>query len=143
MFSYSVKFICGVQHASPEVQSCMVVRQGAYATEINIHNFNRDEEAQVEKRALLLVHNDSPVGREPRIAKAQPFDRIALPPDTATMDDCCVFAEKLKIAPDRLSVGFLEIVSTVELNVVAVYTATDLKAVSISIEVETINARKI
>ena len=143
MFSYSVKFICGVQNAPPDAQPCTVVRQGAYATEINIHNFHRDEEAQIEKRALLLVHNDSPVGREPRFAKAQHFDRIALPPDTGTMDDCCGFAEKLKIAHDRLSVGFLELVSNVELNGVAVYTATDLKAVNISIEVETINARLI
>jgi len=119
------------------------VRQGVYATEINIHNFNHDAEAQIEKRALLLVHNDSPVGREPRIARSQPFDRIVLPPGTGTMDDCCVFAEKLKMAPDRLSVGFLELLSNVELNVVAVYTATDLKALSISIEVQTINARRI
>ena len=143
MFSYSVKFICGVQNASPEKQPCTVVRQGVYATEINIHNFNRREEAKIEKRALLLVHNDSPVGREPRIAKPQPFDEITLPPDTATMDDCCGFAEKLQITPGRITVGFLELVSNVELNVVAVYTATDLKAVGISIEVETIHARQI
>jgi hypothetical protein len=143
MFSYSVKFICGVQNAPTEKQSCSVVRQGAYATEINIHNFNRREEAKIEKRALLLVHNDSPVGREPRFAKPQPFAEITLPPDTATMDDCCGFAEKLKLTPGHITIGFLEIVSNVELNVVAVYTATDLKAVGISIEVETIQARQI
>jgi hypothetical protein len=143
MFSYSVKFICGVQNAPTEKQSCSVVRQGAYATEINIHNFNRREEAKIEKRALLLVHNDSPVGREPRFAKPQPFAEITLPPDTATMDDCCGFAEKLKLTPGQITIGFLEIVSNVELNVVAVYTATDLKAVGISIEVETIQARQI
>ena len=143
MFSYSVKFICGVQNAPLDKQPCTVVREGAYATEINIHNFNRDEEAKIEKRALLLVHNDSPVGREPRIAKPQPFDKIILPPDTATMDDCCGIAEKLQIMPGRLTVGFLELVSNAELNVVAVYTASDLKGVGISIEVETINARRI
>src|SRR5215469_13918004 len=120
MFSYSVKFICGVQNAHAEPHGCTVVRQGAYATEINIHNFHREEKAEIEKRAFLLVHNDVPEGREPHFAKGQPFDRIILPPETATMDDCCRLAERLKFIPGRLSIGFLELLSSVELNVVAV-----------------------
>ena len=52
--------------------------------EINIHNFNRHQ-AEIEKRVLLLIQNDEPVGREPRVAKAKRFDKIALPEDTATM----------------------------------------------------------
>jgi len=141
MFSYSVKFVCGVQK-EVAAQSCSPVRQGIYATEINIHNFNRDQEARIEKRAFLLVHNDEPKGREPHFVKAQPFDKIALPPETATMDDCCRLDEILKLSPARLSIGFLELLSSVELNVTAVYTATDLKSGSISMEVETIAARR-
>jgi hypothetical protein len=142
MFIYSVKFICGVQNAPHDRQLCTSVRQGAYATEINIHNFNRDQ-AEIEKRVLLLIHNDEPVGREPQVAKAKRFDKIVLPQDTATMDDCCVLTEKLKLTPGSLNVGFLELVSNVELNVVAVYTATDLKSASVSIDVETISARRL
>ncbi len=143
MFSYSVKFICGSQKVPTRTQPCTPVRQGIYATEINIHNFHRDQKAAIQKRVLLLVQNDKPLGREPQIAQAQPFDEITLPPDTATMDDCCRLAEKLHLTLGQLTVGFLELVSNVELNVTAVYTATDSKAASISIEVETIAARQV
>lgn len=144
MFSYSVKFVCGSQNAATAANvPCSPVRQGIYATEINIHNFQRDKEAVIEKRAILLVHNDSPDGREPKLVKARPFDKITLPPDSGTMDDCCGLAEKLQFASGRLNIGFLEIVSTVELNVTAVYTATDLKSSSISIDVESVTGRQI
>lgn len=144
MFSYSVKFVCGTQNAPAATHvTCSPVRQGTYATEINIHNFQRDKEAVIEKRAILLVHNDSPDGREPKLVKARPFDKITLPPDSGTMDDCCGLGEKLQFAAGRLNIGFLEIVSTVELNVTAVYTATDLKSASISIDVESVAARQI
>jgi hypothetical protein len=43
----------------------------------------------------------------------------------------------------QLNLGFLEIVSNVALNVTAVYTATDLKAASISIDVATINPQQV
>jgi hypothetical protein len=141
MFSYSVKLICGIQSERAEGQHCTPVRPAAYATEINIHNYNRENEATIEKRALLLIHNDSPVGREPRFAKAQRFDKIVLPPDAATMDDCCNFSEKLKADPGHLTIGFLELVSSVELNVVSLYTATDLRSNVVSIDFETVRER--
>ncbi len=141
MFSYSVKYICG-QNQPASTQPCSPVRQGIYATEINIHNFNHGP-AQIVKRVLQVVQNDAPVGREPGIAPAKQFDQITLPPDTATMDDCCHFADKLQFNPAHLNIGFLEIVSNVELNVVAVYTATDLKSASISIDVVTVGVRQV
>ena len=142
MFIYSVKFVCGAQNPVA-TQPCSPVRPGTYATEINIHNFHPDQKADIRKRVLLLVQNDSPVGREPRIAKATEFDTITLPPDSATMDDCCNLAEKLHLNLAHLTIGFFEIVSTLELNVTAVYTASDLKGASISVDVETINGREI
>ena len=127
MFVYSVKFVCGTQNPPPPSgPKCSPVRQGLYATEINIHNFHPDKEAVITKTALVLVHNDSPDGREPKFVKPQPFDKITLPPQTATMDDCCRLGEKLAFTPTRLNIGFLEIVSSVDLNITAVYTATDL-----------------
>jgi hypothetical protein len=143
MFSYSVKFVCGMQNLPTDKQNCSSVRPGSYATEINIHNFNPREEAKIEKRVLLLIRNDLPVGREPKFSRAEPFDTIGLPVESATMDDCCGIVQKLKLIPGHLNVGFLELLSSVELNVVAVYTATDLKAASIAIDVETITARKV
>jgi hypothetical protein len=138
MFVYSVKFICGTENPPAGAVTCTPVRQGAYATEINIHNFQTNAPATIQKRALLLVHNGAPVGREPGIAKAQPFAAITLPPDTATMDDCCSLGGPLNFSLTQLNIGFLELLSNVALNVTAVYTATDLKAASISIDVQSI-----
>jgi hypothetical protein len=145
MFIYSVKFVCGVQNASVAgvPPQCTPVRVGSYATEINIHNFQRAQQAQIDKRVLLLVKDDAPIGREPKSVSSTVFESIKLPADSATMDDCCHLGEKLSFSPTHLNIGFLEISSDVELNVTAVYTATDLKAASISIDVETITGRKV
>jgi hypothetical protein len=139
-FSYTVKFVCGVNRTE---RPCTTVRQGIYATDINIHNFDRRRKAKIEKSALLLVRKNQPVGREPAIVKTEPFDRIVLPPRTATMDDCCRLNEKLQLSDAALNVGFLELVSDIELNVTVVYTATDLSSRSIAIDVETVAARQV
>ena len=65
------------------------------------------------------------------------------------MDDCCLIEEKFHLKPNTISVGFLQIVSSIELDVTAVYTASLPGAGlpptggSISIDVETIAGRKI
>ena len=143
MFVYSVKFICGTQNPPTTAPVCTPVRQGVYATEINIHNFQTNAPAAIQKRALVLVHNDSPVGREPGIARPQPFANITLPPGTATMDDCCSLQGPLNLSLSALNIGFLEILSNVALIVTAVYTATDLRATTISIDVQTINPQQV
>ncbi len=141
-FTYSVKFVCGVQQDCG--CECASVRPGIYATEINIHNY-KCHEAEIEKRLIPLVLAGAAVGREPRISGQRVVDRIKLPGDTATMDDCCRITELLLGAPTTspmpLTIGFMEIVSNVELNVTAVYTASDLKSNSLTLEVETVNAR--
>ena len=61
-------------------------------------------------------------------------DTLAMPPHTATMDDSCRLLELLlgarpaspSIVP--LTIGILEILSTVELDVTAVYTAGSAEA---------------
>jgi hypothetical protein len=145
-FVYSVKFICGTQNPTTAATPCTPVRQGIYSTEVNIHNFHPPgtPPAVINKLALLLVHNDVPVGREPRVAlAAPPFANINLQPGTATMDDCCSLLGPLNLSLAQLNIGFLVIQSTVSLNVTAVYTATDLHSASISIDVQSINERQI
>ena len=147
MFVYSVKFICGTQNPST---ACTPVRQGAYATEINIHNFHPVvtpplPPAHIQKRILLLVHNNQTVGLEPQIANAQNFASITLPPDSATMDDCCNIGPNFK--PNLLNIGFLELVSDVLVNVTAVYTATEQSSAGvssgISIDVVTVSPQQV
>jgi hypothetical protein len=143
LFSYSVKFICGVQEVC-ECSCATGVRPGIYATEINIYNY-QDEKVPIEKFVLPVVFAGAPQGREPRVVQAKARDTLVLPGNSATMDDCCRLAELLfdSAPPSKLplTIGFLEIVSPIELQVTAVYTATDLESRSISIDVEQITGR--
>jgi hypothetical protein len=136
-YHYVAKFVCGVNEVPDE--RCSPVRPGRYATEINIYN-GYCSEALIEKRVVPVVLKGEAIGREPHFGKEMAQDRIVLPPFTATMDDCCRLAELLKLNPvGPLTIGFLEIVSTVPLTVTAVYTATGLKDDAVSIEVEQIH----
>ena len=144
VFVYSVKFICGIQNPST---TCTPVRQGAYATEINIHNFHQPggPAAHIQKRILLLVRNNATDGLEPHAVNAQPFANITLQPDTATMDNCCNLGPNF--APNALNIGFLELVSDVPVSVTAVYTATEITATGvsagISIDVQSITPQQV
>lgn len=141
-FVYSVKYLCGVQQACD--CECAPVRPGVYATEINIHNY-KCRDARLEKWMLPLVLAGAAIGREPRTSKRRLGERIVLPADSATMDDCCRITELLLGAPASsplpLSIGFMEIVSDVELQVTAVYTASDAASNSLSMDVATVAPR--
>ncbi len=143
-YSYSVKFVCGIQGKCKCEQA--PVRPGRYATEINIHNYH-DVEVQVVKYVTPLVFAGAVNGREPKVATRKAADRILLPPHSATMDDCQRISELLLGAVPAvdlpITIGFLEIVSSHELDVTAVYTSSDLKSRSISMDVERIEGRKI
>ncbi len=141
-FTYSVKFVCGTQ---PECGcECAPVRPGTYATEINIHNF-KCHDAVIETHLIPLVLGGAAAGRHPRAATRKASERTVLRADTATMIDCCRIGEMLLGAPSSgpqpLAIGYLEIVSNVELRVTAVYTASDPKANGLSMDVETVQPR--
>jgi hypothetical protein len=142
IYSYSVKFVCGVQENGK--RRATTVRPGKYATEVNIHNYNENE-VRIRKYVLPLVLGGKPIGREPRFVDRKAEDRIVLPPDTATMDDCYRIAELLYgdelPAALPLMIGYLEIVSLGELNVDVVYTATDLCTRTVSIDVERVEGK--
>ena len=126
LFLYSVMFLCGEQ--KEDCCGCAPVRPGHYATEINIHNFS-GRDVPVIKRVIPLVLSGAVRGREPRVATITATDRLILPAHTATMDDCCRLQELLLGAAPAgqaaLTTGVLEIISTVELAVTAVYTGGD------------------
>lgn len=139
---YSVKFICGVQPECP--CECTPVQPGEYATEINIHNYSL-KEILIRKRFVSLVLASAPVGREPLMAKPRAEDNIALPAQTATMDDCCRITELLfgGKAPTTipLTIGILEITASADIAVTAVYTTSGLKS-GVSIAVEQIPGKR-
>jgi len=148
-WSYGVKFLCGsVKEASEgEVSrpAFTTLRPGMYATDINILNHNA-REITVHKYLYLLVHKTRVMGREPRYVKPRFQDVITLPGHSATFDDCYRLHELMHetgTADEPCSIGFLEIVSPVELTVTAVYTASDLQGTSTDLEVVQIEGRKI
>ncbi|MGH9665012.1 MAG: hypothetical protein ACRD9L_11365, partial [Bryobacteraceae bacterium] len=120
LFAYSVKFVCGEQ--TDDCCACGPVRPGRYSTEINIHN-SGDRQAPVVKRVIPLVVAGSVSGREPNVKGPAVTEGIFLPAHSATMDDCCRILQQLLGAPPSgpvpLTIGILEIVSTVELSVTA------------------------
>jgi hypothetical protein len=68
------------------------------------------------------------VGREPRVVGTTAIDNITLTSQQATMDDCNRIGELLWgpgniPTPFPLTIGFLIIQSTVELDITAVYTS--------------------
>lgn len=142
LFVYSVKFLCGEQ--KNDCCGCSPVQPGRYSTEINIHN-SGEKNAPVLKRAIPLVLAGAVSGREPKFKQPATSEIIRLPAHTATMDDCCRLLELLLGAPPAgpvpLTIGILEIISTVELSVTAVYTATDGGGGAPSIDVKQIDAK--
>jgi hypothetical protein len=143
LFMYSVKFLCGVQRG--DCCDCAPVRPGRYSTEINIHNPG-SEPAPLLKRVIPLVLAGAVAGREPRARGPAADRRLTLPGHGATMDDCCALTEMLlgapPVGPIPLTIGILEIVSRVELEVTAVYTASGDDGTP-AIEVKRIEAHRL
>jgi hypothetical protein len=142
-FRYIVKFVCGEQ---PECGcECASVRPGAYATEINIHNYHEVEVA-IEKQVIPVVLLGAAVAREPCSSGRKAADKMVLPPHSATTDDCCRIAELLlgakSNAPIPITIGFLEITSSRDVAITAVYTASDAGSHTVSIDVEQIPATR-
>ena len=142
-FIYNVKFVCGQQKNKFE-NDCegAILSRGIYSTEINILNYGPKEVVIGKLFTPVVLHNKA-IAREPKIQKFVGVDRVVLPPLHATMDDCCKIVEMLKpMQPDlQLKIGFIEIISLVQIEVVAVYTVTDLEQNNPTINVVAVEPR--
>lgn len=142
-FIYNVKFVCGLQKNKFE-NDCegAILSRGIYSTEINILNYAA-KEVRIGKLFTPVVLHNKPIAREPEVMKPIGVDIATLPPFHATMDDCCKIVEKLKPlqADELLKIGFVEIFSPVQIEVVAVYTVTDLEQTHPTINVVPITPR--
>ena len=141
-FSYSVKFLCGVQPACE--CHCAPLRPGAYATDINIHNYH-DAEVEIEKMFIPLVFAGAVVGRAPRASRPRAAERQTLAAFSATMEDCCTINQALLGGSGGentgLMIGFLHITSPVELSVTAVYTSGSPDGGSPNVEVLSVEGK--
>jgi hypothetical protein len=128
-WSFAVKFVCGLQRPTGDQAGEPPVKPGNYATEINIHNFTYQTAAAVVVKKLLILAGTSAAGapfalREPQLARPRVVARVALPADTATMDDCNAIWKLAGLPPGALTIGYLVLLSSVDLDVDAVYTAS-------------------
>jgi hypothetical protein len=174
-YVYSVKFVCGYNSSNVGTNTAGAaageppVKFGNYATEINIvwpEIYLGEQMAYIFKHVVVLVDKGNPVGREPNFSRARQYaDSIQLPALAATMDDCNRIAELLWGAvpsPYPITIGYLVLTSTHEIDVTAVYTSQAcsqwskspvklecldangaLTGVSNSIDVERIEGRKL
>ncbi len=143
-FVYNVKFVCGLQKNKFETDCEAILSRGIYSTEINILNYGIKEATVVKLFTPVVVQNKA-IAREPKTQGPVNFERVVLKPLHATMDDCCKILEMLKKekADEQLKIGFVEIISPVELEVYAVYTVTDLEQVNPSVNVVQVEARSL
>ncbi len=132
MWNYSVKFVCGRQQPidipGTNALGEPPVKPGNYATEINIHNYAY-REFKLRKKLLVLVEKGEVVGREPDVVRPDPqrFASVILTPDSATLDDCNALWKMAGGVPSALNppltIGYLVLLSPIDLDVDAVYTA--------------------
>lgn len=127
-FQYAIKIICGeVGCAAPNgpVAATPPLAPGRYRTAINIHNPEKCDDANLRwKVAVALRGEQGPVSNFTRMTR--------LGPDGA-MDIDCDLARQLFPNLPPFFTGFVVIESDIELDVVAVYTAsqeTDLTTFS-------------
>ncbi len=158
-WSYAAKFVCGYQRTTGSAQPAPgepVVKPGNYATEINIHN-PAYKQVPLRKKFLVLVNQSNPqnplIVREPQQVEPTKYMTMTLGPDYATMDDCnnlwaIIYPGVALPSPMPVFIGYLVILSPLELDVDAVYTANApgdlaIAPTGISIDVERVTGKRV
>jgi hypothetical protein len=144
-FVYNVKFVCGLQKNKFESEcEGAIVSRGIYSTEINILNYGI-KEVRIAKAFTPVVVQNKAIAREPKIQGPVNVEAVVLKPLHATMDDCCKITEMLKPigGDDQLKIGFIEIISPVQIEVFAVYTVTNLEQTNPTINVVQVEPRSL
>jgi hypothetical protein len=154
VWSYAAKFVCGYQRpaaAGQVVPGEPILKPGNYASEINIHN-PAYKEVPLRKKFLVLVKGQEAV-REPQTTKQLTVTKMILGPDYAMMDDCnnlwtTIYPAVPLPSPMPVFIGYLVILSPLELDVDVVYTANapgDLtkEPTGVSIDVERVTGKRV
>ena len=159
LWSYAAKFVCGFQDintAGVAAPGEPVVKPGNYASEINIHNPNY-RPVPLRKKFLVLVNEQNPqnpwIIREPNQVEPLKIITMTLGPDYATMDDCnnlwhLTYPSTALPSPLPVFIGYLVILSPLELDVDVVYTANapgslTVAPTGVSIDVERVTGKRV
>jgi hypothetical protein len=101
---------------------------------------------KIRSKVIPVMLAGAPVARIPRSSEARDGGETVLPLHSATLIDCCRLSEHVLGALGSgapLHIGFLEITSSAEVAVTAVYTVSGPTAGAVSVDVKTVKARRI
>lgn len=155
IWSYAAKFVCGWQQpAAPGAnpQGEPTVKPGNYATDINIHNPNY-KQVPMRKKFIITVQNGQALANEPAQVEPRRIVTMTLGADMVTMDDCNnIWKYAFPAGPPAgqmpLTIGYVVVLSPVDLDVDVVYTANapgDLATAptGVSIDVERVAGKRV
>ena len=129
-YEYAAKFICGVSDGK-------IIAPGSYSTSINVHypDTMTGKVVSFKKRFVVALPHEKP-GVVSKFVIAQ------LSSDQAFEVDCADIREHLNAGPAFVD-GFVVIESPVELDVVALYTATGASKQVDAIHLDRVPAREL
>ena len=155
IWSYAAKFVCGWQQPAPagaNPQGEFTVKPGNYATDINIHNPNY-KQVPIRKKFIITVQNGQAIANEPAQVEPRRIVTMTLGADMVTMDDCNnLWKYSFPAGPPPgqmpLTIGYLVVLSPVDLDVDVVYTANapgDMATTptGVSIDVERVAGKRV
>jgi hypothetical protein len=134
VFEYAVKFVCG---PVPATATAGVVAPGRYFTAINVHN-PQTQTVSFRKKVAVALPKQQP-------GPVSQFVAATLGPDQAFEIDCPDIRDILGPVPINTAFlkGFVVIQSPVELDIVAVYTASGSTGQVETLHTERVPPRKI
>jgi hypothetical protein len=127
-FLYAVKFVCG---SHPKIA---VVAPGTYYTAINVNN-PTPQIAEFRKRFSLALPEERP-------GPVSPWVGARLESDQSFEIDCPDILRHLELPAQAFAKGFVIVESPVELELVAVYTATGSTRQVEAMDVERVTPRQ-
>jgi hypothetical protein len=155
MWSYAAKFVCGYQQAAQPgaiITGETTLKPGNYATVINIHN-PIYKQVPLRKKFIVEMVGSQPFAMEPQQTEPRNVVTMTLGPDMVTMDDCNnLWKYSFPAAPPTgqmpVFIGYLVILSPVDLDVDAAYTANapgdlHIAPTGVSIDVERVTGKRV
>lgn len=128
---YAAKFVCG--KAGTQQVNGFAAAPGSYFTSINVHNPQQLAQASIQKRFTVALQKQE-------IGPITPFFNKVLPAGRAMQIDCSDIYSHLNAPVGSFIEGFVEIRSSVELDVVGVYSVAGSAGVA-SIHTERVPVR--
>jgi hypothetical protein len=133
-YQYAAKIVCGRPAPTP-AYPFQVGAHGAYFTQVNVHNPSRTQGVSIRKKFINAQPNERPT-------RPTQFFAMGLEPDWATQIDCPNILKHLGLPPAAYAEGFVILESTLEIDVVGLYTADGPSGLISTMEIDRVPARK-